>query len=40
MINLVNGIRMKERLRELSQRGCDASEKAGVFDWYKRLIGA
>jgi hypothetical protein len=40
VINLVNGIRMKERLRELSQRVCDASEKAGVFDWYKKLIGA
>jgi hypothetical protein len=40
VINLVNGIRMKERLRELSVQVCDASEKAGVFDWYKKLIGA
>lgn len=36
VINLVNGIRMKERLRELGVRVCDASEKAGVFDWYRK----
>jgi hypothetical protein len=36
VINLVNGMRMKERLRELGQRVCDASEKAGVFDWYRK----
>jgi hypothetical protein len=36
VINLVNGMRMKDRLRELGQRVCDASEKAGVFDWYRK----
>jgi hypothetical protein len=38
VINLVNGFRMKERLRELSQRMCDASEKAGVFKWFATTV--
>ena len=38
VINLVNGFRMKERLRELSQRMCDAAEKAGVFKWYATTV--
>jgi hypothetical protein len=35
VINLVNGLRMKERLRELSDRVSAACAKEGVFDWWK-----
>ncbi|HET9210922.1 MAG TPA: hypothetical protein VFR03_11020 [Thermoanaerobaculia bacterium] len=36
VINLVNGLRMKERLLKLSRRVCQECEKpGGVFDWWK-----
>ena len=36
VINLVNGLRMKERLLKLSHRVCDECEKpGGIFDWWK-----
>jgi hypothetical protein len=34
--NLIYGLRMKERLRHLSERVTDVCEKNGVFDWYKK----
>jgi hypothetical protein len=35
-VNLIYGLRMKERLRHLSERVTDVCEKNGVFDWYKK----
>jgi len=35
-VNLIYGLRMKERLRELSERVTDVCEKNGVFDWYRK----
>ncbi|HEY4593644.1 MAG TPA: hypothetical protein VIJ61_14610 [Thermoanaerobaculia bacterium] len=36
VINLVNGLRLKERLLKLSQRVCDECEKpGGPLDWWK-----
>jgi hypothetical protein len=34
-INLIYGLRMKERLRELSARVSAACAKEGVFDWWR-----
>lgn len=37
VVNLVNGLRMKERLLKLSNRVCEECEKpGGVFDWWKK----
>ncbi len=36
VINLVSGLRMKERLLKLSNRVCGECEKpGGIFDWWK-----
>lgn len=35
-VNLVIGLRMRDRLRELSRKANDLCKQNGLFDWYKK----